>query len=331
MRIGSVDVPGRIAVVAEIGNNHEGDMALARELVREAAAAGAHAVKLQAIDPPRLVRATETARLAQLERFRLREEDFRELHDLARELGVGFLCTPFSLAAVEWLAPLVDAFKIASGDNDHLGLLRAVGATGKPVIISTGMSDAATIRTAKETAEAAGAAEVALLHCVSAYPAGPEDASLASIPALAREHDCVVGYSDHLLGIEGAVVAAAAGARIIEKHFTLRHDLSDFHDHRLSADPAQMRELVARVAEVERLLGSPRTGVLPAEEPVAAAARRSAVAAADLPAGHRLREADVDWLRPGDGIGPSRAGELIGRTLRRALRRGERIGEDDVA
>ena len=330
MRIGRVDVPDRIAVIAEIGNNHEGDVELAGQMVREAAAAGAHAVKFQAIEPGRLVRPTETARIEQLQRFHLDADEFRALHDLARELGTGFVCTPFDTAAVEMLGPLVDAFKIASGDNDHVDLLQAVGASGKPVIVSTGMSDIATIRAAKETVEQAGAREVAFLHCVSSYPAEPADASLASIPALLSDLGCTIGYSDHLLGIEASVAAAAAGARIIEKHFTLRHDLSDFHDHQLSAEPGEMRELVERVAAVDELLGTPRSGILPAERPVAAAARRSAVAAADLPEGHVVEPGDLDWLRPGDGVGPRRARELVGRELTRSVARGEEIGLDDV-
>lgn len=330
MRIGTIEVPDRIAVVAEIGNNHEGDAELAHEMVREAATAGAHAVKFQAIEPSQLVRASEHDRLAQLERFRLEPDDFQSLHDLARELGVGFICTPFDTGTVAMLEPLVDAFKIASADNDHVELLEAVAATGKPVIVSTGMSDHAVVRAAKDAIERTGDGEVAFLHCVSAYPAEPEDASLATIPVLAHDLGCIVGYSDHLLGIDGAVTAAAAGARIIEKHFTLRHDLSDFRDHRLSAEPAEMRELVERIATVEELVGRPRSGVLPAENPVAAAARRSAVAAADLEAGHRLSPSDIDWLRPGDGIGPRHATRLVGRELGRALKRGERIGEADV-
>jgi N,N'-diacetyllegionaminate synthase len=179
---------------------------------------------------------------------------------------------------------------------------------------------------------AAQGAPFAALHCVSAYPTPPEDAALAQIGVLADALDpaTVVGYSDHTLGIDACVAAAAAGARILEKHFTLRHDLSDFRDHQLSAEPSEMAELVRRVREVETLMGSPRDGMGEAEAGVAAAARRSIVAAADLAAGHVVTEADLWWLRPGDGMEAGREGELLGRALVRDVAAGQALAPGDV-
>lgn len=330
MLIGQADTRQQVAIVAELGNNHEGDASVARELVHAAAAAGADAVKFQAIEPDELVHPDETARLAQLERFRLAPEQYAELAQLAHSLGIGFVCTPFSLPAVEWLTPLVDVFKIASGDNDYVALLQRVAASGRPVVVSSGMTDPAGIRSAKDIVLGAGAAELAVLHCVSAYPAPASAARLATIPVLAHELGCTVGYSDHTLGIEACITAVALGARILEKHFTLSHDFSDFRDHQLSAEPAELRELVERVAEVQQLVGSPReAAVLPEEEAVAAAARRSAVAACDLGRGAVLREGDVRFLRPAGPVGP--AVELVGRSLQRDVRQGERLTPDDLA
>lgn len=329
MRIGTVDTSEQVAVVAEIGNNHEGDPDVARELVRAAAQAGAHAVKFQAIDPPRLVRPTETARLEQLGRFRLTPEDFRELHDTARALGIGFICTPFDLECINWLEPLVDAFKIASADNDFDALIRAAAETGKPVIVSGGMTGIEGLRAARDLVRGAGA-EFAVLHCVSAYPTQPEDAALATIPALAGELDAIVGYSDHTLGVDACVLAAALGARIVEKHFTLRHDFSDFRDHQLSAEPDELAELVRRVRQAQVLVGSPRTGPLAAERDVITAARRSIVAARDLPAGHTLGETDITWLRPGDGLPPGRENLLLGHALTRDVSAGEPLRPENV-
>lgn len=336
MRIGPWNSNERVLVVAEIGNNHEGDPAVARELVHAAAGAGAHAVKLQTFDARRFVRPSQPERLAQLARYQLPAEEVAALAALARELGLGFLSTPLDLPSVDLLEPLVDALKIASGDNDVPALLERIADTGKPVIVSSGMSDLAGVRAAKEAVERRwsqrGAAPgMAVLHCVSIYPAPPERASLATIPLLARELGCTVGYSDHTLGIEACVVAAAAGARILEKHVTLRHDFSAFRDHQLSAEPSELRELVARVAEVERLLGTPRDGVLAEEEPTAQVARRSIVAAVDLPAGHLLGEGDLTWMRPLDGLRPGQEALLLGRALRRDVAYGEPIRVDDVA
>lgn len=328
MRLGTADTAETIAIVAELGNNHEGDMACARELVHAAAGAGAHAVKLQAIDPPRLVRPSETARLAQLEGYRLSQEQHAELAELARSLGLGYCCTPFDLDTVDWLAPLVDALKIASADNDLVALIERAAASGQPLIISTGLSDDATIERA--LLAAAAAPEVALLHCVSAYPTPPERAALASIPALAARHRVTVGYSDHTLGIDACVAAAAAGARILEKHLTLDHEQSDFRDHQLSAEPDELRALVERVSGVQALLGSPRTGLFAEEQGVQQAGRRSIVAARELPAGRVIAPDDITWLRPRDGLAPGQEDLLLGHRLRRAIAAGAPIGTDDV-
>ena len=328
MRIGPADTDRQVAIVAEIGNNHEGDLTVARELVEAAAEAGAHAVKFQAIDPAELVHPDDTARLEQLERFRFTPEQFAELASLARSVGIGFVCSAFSLEVVDWLAPFTDVLKVASGDNDYAALLEHMGTTGKPVIVSSGMADIGGLRRAQQIVIGAGAEEVAVLHCVSAYPAPPSAAHLATIPVLARELGCTIGYSDHTLGLEASLAAVALGARIIEKHMTLRHDYSEFRDHQLSAEPAELRDLVNQVAEVETLIGEPRqAAVLPEEEGVAAAARRSAVAARDLPEGRVLAAGDVRFLRPAGPVGAST--EVTGRVLRRARRAGERLEPDD--
>jgi sialic acid synthase SpsE len=288
VRLGPVDTAEQVAVVAEIGNNHEGDLGAARELVEQAAAAGAHAVKLQVFVPHLYVAPSQPERIAQLERFALGPEAVQELHGLARARGVGFVCTAFDLESAALIAPLVDAVKIASGDNDVDVLLQAAAASGKPVIVSTGMSTWADIEHAHAVLREGTDAELALLHCVSAYPA--ERALLATIPALRdRFPGVTVGYSDHTLGLEACLAATALGARILEKHFTLRRGMSDFRDHELSAEPAELAELVQRVAAIEALVGTPREGVLPEEEPVADAARR---------APRTDDRGEVVWLRP---------------------------------
>lgn len=198
------------------------------------------------------------------------------------------------------------------------------------MIVSGGMTDLRGMLAARDLVAGRGA-EFAALHCVSAYPTEPQDAALATIPVLAQGLDSTVGYSDHTLGIDACVLAVALGARILEKHFTLRHDYSEFRDHQLSADPAELAELVRRVAEAQTLIGTARSGVLVAEEPVSAAARRSIVAARDLPAGHVLSAADVTWLRPGDGLSPGHEDELLGHPLKRAVMHGETLLRDDVA
>jgi sialic acid synthase SpsE len=330
MRIGPIDLDREVLVVAEIGNNHEGDLARAEELVRRAAESGAQAVKFQTIVPERLVSARDTARIEQLRRFAFSYEQFGRLAEVAGRAGVMFLSTPFDVESVRHLDPLVPAFKIASGDNDFVALLEAVAATGKPILLSTGMASLEDVRRACTTIESAWrkralAPGMVLLHCVSSYPAPPESANLLAIRTLERETGYPVGYSDHTLGIDAALCAVTLGARVVEKHFTLSKTQSAFRDHQLSAEPAELAELVRRIRAVKSMLGDGVKAVLPVEEPVVKAARRSIVAKRALPAGHVIALDDLDWLRPGGGLPPGREDAVIGRALRRAVAAGEMI------
>lgn len=334
VRIGAVDLGREVLVIAEIGNNHEGDVGRAEEMIGRAAEAGAQAVKFQTIVPESLVAPDQAARLAQLRRYALTPEDHARLAEAARRAGVLFLSTPFALEAVPWLDPLVPAFKIASGDNDFVALLEAVAGAGKPILLSTGMADLAAVETAKAVIESVWALAgrdpgLVLLHCVSAYPTPLAEANLAAIRSLAALGR-PVGYSDHTLGVTAALMAVALGARVIEKHFTLSKTQSDFRDHRLSADPADLRELVERVREADALLGDGVKRLMPCERDTAQAARRSLAARRDRAAGHVLGLDDIAWLRPAGGLAPGHEIKLLGRTLRRAISAGERFTTADV-
>lgn len=329
MRIGTIDLNERVLLVAEIGNNHEGSCALAERLIGLAAEAGADAVKFQTIVPERLVSPREEKRLAQLRRFQLSYGEFEKLARAAQRAGVLFLSTPFDVESARFLAPLVPAFKIASGDNNFLPLIEVVARTDKPILLSAGMSDLDDIRRTKRFIETIWAERgvspgLAILHCVVSYPTAPHDANLLAIRRLASL-GVTVGYSDHTFGIDAAVLSVALGARVIEKHFTIDKDHSEFRDHQLSADPADLRELVRRVRQAERMLGDGDKRVLETEQGLVAAVRRSIVAKRDLPAGTVLAWEDLDWLRPGGGLSPGREGELIGRQLVRSVAKGEMI------
>jgi N,N'-diacetyllegionaminate synthase len=317
MRIGKIDLTRQVLVVAEIGNNHEGDLERARRMIHAAAAAGADAVKFQTILPEQLVCSDQVDRLAQLRRFQLSPAAHAGLAREAAVAGVMFMSTPFAVEVVDWLDPLVPAFKVASGDNDFWALLERVARTGKPLIVSLGLGGQ------RRAAEIAGrcrdawrkhgieSGELALLHCVSAYPTPEESAGLAAIHEL-RALQVTPGYSDHTLGIKVAELAVAAGARIVEKHFTLDKAQSSFRDHQLSADPSELRELVAAIRRVERIL-APADG---ADDANRVAARRSIAAARSLAQGTVLRDADHTWLRPATGLHPGEEAQLVGRTLR---------------
>ncbi len=335
MRIGNVDLDRRVLLIAEIGNNHEGDFNLAVAMIEAAAAAGADAVKFQTIVPELLVAPSETARIAQLKRYAFTPDQFAQLAEAARKANVLFLSTPFDIGSVAALAPLVPAFKIASGDNDWLTLHRAVARTGKPILMSTGLASLDEVARAKsgideEWAKLGTSPGLVVLHCVSAYPTAPEDTNLAALQTLAKL-GVVVGYSDHTLGIDAAFLSVALGARVIEKHFTLDHDQSDFRDHKLSADPREFAELVKRVRLAEAMVGTGGKGRLDVEAAVAAAARRSVHVVRDLAAGTVLSEADIIALRPAGGIAAADMDSLIGRRLTRAVLAGARLATTDLA
>ena len=202
--------------------------------------------------------------------------------------------------------------------------------SGKPIIVSSGASDLPRLVKATEYIhqqwqQRGVSGELAVLHCVASYPVPADEANLASVPFLAASLQCPVGYSDHTTGIDAAVAAVAAGARIVEKHFTLDKTRPTFRDHQLSADPDDMKALVCAVRSTERLLGRPGKVLQPCERDLARQIRRSIVAASDLPAGHRLVPADLTWMRPGDGLPPGAEAQLIGRRLKEAVGFGEPI------
>lgn len=336
MKIGNFDLAQEVLVIAEIGNNHEGDFALASEMIYAAASTGAQAVKFQTILPEKLVSAPQVARLEQLNRFAFSQDQFSQLADIAHKAGVMFMSTPFAPDVVSWLDNLVPAFKIASGDNNYDLLLKTVAAKGKPILLSTGMAGLPEINHACAVIESAwpercGPAVIMLLHCVSAYPTLPEQAQLLAITTLAREIGRPVGYSDHTLGIDAAVLSVALGARAIEKHFTLSKSHSDFRDHALSADPQELTELVQQVRQAQLLLGVGGKIFQEVEKATAAGARRSIVAGASLPIGHVLTWEDLDWLRPGGGLLPGQEDLLLGRRLIRSVEKGEMLFPEGVS
>ena len=226
----------------------------------------------QSIDPKQLVAPNETQRLAQLERFRLKDKEYLQLANVAGREGLAFLSTPFYLGAVEFLDPLVPAFKISSGDNDFIPLLKAVAKTRKPILLSTGMSDLSTIAESVraidtfwrnfEEAEVPG---IALLHCVSSYPTAMSDANIGFLKELASLGH-VLGYSDHTIGTEAVSLAIALGARVVEKHFTLDKNFSDFRDHQLSCDPDEMKVYCETIRNAETLQEQARNVFLPVKK-----------------------------------------------------------------
>lgn len=334
MKIENFDVNEKVLIVAEVGNNHEGRYSLAEEMIRLAARAGANAVKFQTIVPERLIAPSQKERIAQLKQFQLSYEEFEKLSEVARKEKVIFLSTPFDIQSARFLNSLVPAFKIASGDNNFLPLIDEIARTGKPIILSTGMVGLKEVRDVLERVkgiwkEMKIEQKMAVLHCVVNYPTAPRDANLAAIKQL-QQLRATVGYSDHTIGIEAAVLSVALGARIIEKHFTISKTYSDFRDHQLSADPDDFAQLVSRVRMAEEYLGTGEKRPLPCESDVVMKVRRSIVARCDLKQGTVVAWEHLDWVRPGNGLPPGEEHRLLGKRLRRSVIQGECLLPQDL-
>ncbi|MEQ9488826.1 MAG: N-acetylneuraminate synthase family protein [Alphaproteobacteria bacterium] len=325
----------RTWIVAEIGVNHEGDEAIAADLIRKAAAAGADAVKFQTYRPDTFVSATQPERRDVVAGRMLPDGAMQRLADIAAEAGVTFFSTPLGLPDVDLLDPVCPLFKIASGEITWAALLEKVAGTGKPMIVSTGGALGPEIGRAVDIIltirpDIIEKGELVLMHCVSAYPTPPEEANLANIPMLAERFGALIGYSDHTLGIKACELAVGYGAVVLEKHFTYRKEDQAFRDHALSADPDDMAALVDAVRQAERYRGIGERRLQPSEEAVLPAMRRGLHAAADLAAGTVLEAGHLTGLRPLVGIPVEQIDRVIGRTLAHDIADGMLVSDKDL-
>ena len=325
--------PGRpVFVIAEAGVNHNGDAAMARALIDAAADSGADAVKFQTFRTSALTSRTAPKAAYQIEatgagesqsemlmRLELSTETLRALQAHAAARGIVFFSTPFDEASADTLAALgVPMFKIPSGEITNLPLLRHIAAKGKPIILSTGMSTLDEVEQALAAIGDLADVSVAILHCVSAYPAPVGEVNLRAMDALRDRFGRPVGLSDHTLGLEIALAAVARGAAIVEKHLTLDKNLPG-PDHRASLEPAEMAALVRGIRNVEAALGDGVKRPMPSELDTRRVARKSLVAARALRAGEELVKDAVAVKRPGTGISPAELERALGRRVRRDL------------
>jgi N,N'-diacetyllegionaminate synthase len=315
-------------VIAEAGVNHNGSVAIARQLIDAAVEAGADAVKFQSFDAEELVTAAAEkaayqvattgggSQLQMLQQLQLDAGIFADLRDYSRDCGIAFLSSPFDAGSADMLAELgVPAFKIASGEITNLDLLRHVSALGRPIILSTGMAWMTEVETAVQAMREAGAPSFALLHCLSAYPAPPAEVNLRAIDTLREAFACPVGLSDHTQGTAVGIAAVARGAAIVEKHLTVDRTLPG-PDHQASLEPRAFRDFVAAIREVEAALGDGEKRPAASERAVAIAARRSLVTACAIAAGEQITDAMIVARRPGTGLPPSARSELLGLRAR---------------
>lgn len=314
-------------IVAEAGVNHENDMATAERMIREAAKAGADAIKFQtykaeklaASDSPTYWAESRTQREVFKQYDRFDEKEFVHLASVCKDSNILFLSTPFDNESADFLDPLLPAYKIASADISNVPLLRHIAKKGKPIIMSTGASTVDEIAWAVEFLQQNGAGQLALLHCILHYPAEYIEVNLRSIAHLQRTFsNCIIGYSDHTNadpGMSLLTAAAIMGALVIEKHFTLDKTLPG-NDHYHSMDPVDLALFVENLRVVWKALGSEQKSLAPGEMNARKYARRSLVSRTAIGKGEKISEANLTTKRPGTGIPARQYDNVIGHVAK---------------
>jgi N-acetylneuraminate synthase/N,N'-diacetyllegionaminate synthase len=332
--------PARVAVIAEIGVNHDGDVGVAQRLIGAAADAGADAVKFQYFHPDRLLSAQAelagyqagqaNSQRELLTKLALPIDVLGGLVERARGCGLAAVVTPFSLEDPAELAGLgLSAIKTASPDAVNGPLLEACAVLGLPMLISTGTCGLEELGPAAELLRGHDAGG-AFLHCVSSYPTPMEEAGLGGVAAMRAALGLEVGYSDHTRGLATGALAVAGGAVVIEKHLT--HDRSaKGPDHAVSLDPGQLKQYVANVREAQSAMGRVVKQVSEVERDVRRVSRQSVCAVRDLPAGHVLVEGDLTVKRPGTGVPASELPALIGKRLLKPVAANHLLQNGDIS
>lgn len=319
-----------VTIIAEAGVNHNGDLGLALKMADAAKAAGADIVKYQTFQPEELAsryankasyqKETTDAgesQLAMLKKLTLPPEGYRQLRLHCDQIGIGFASTPFERTSVALLDELdLPFWKVPSGEVTNLPYLLAIAKTQKPVVMSTGMCEMEEIQAAMDVLRANGTPKITLLHCNTEYPTPYSDVNLRAMETMRERFGVDVGYSDHTPGIEVPIAAAALGAVIIEKHFTLDRNMEG-PDHKASLESEELAAMVTAVRHIEEALGNGKKTVSPSEAKNRDIARKSIVARRAIARGEPFSEENITTKRPGGGVSPMRWFEVLGTKAKR--------------
>ena len=328
----------RVKIIAEAGVNHNGNIIIAKKMIDFAKEAGVDYIKFQTFIPENLVSkyakkaeyqkittASDESQLQMLRKLMLSKNDFIELSDYCKATSIGFISTPFDLESVDFLNSFnMDFWKVPSGEITNLPYLVEIAKTGKPIILSTGMSDLDEIDAALNVLHSNGAEKITLLHCNTQYPTPMEDVNLNAMLTLKDRYNCDVGYSDHTLGIEVPIAAVGLGATVIEKHFTLSSDMEG-PDHKASLEPKEFKSMVSAIRNIEKALGTGNKVASPSETENKDIARKSIVASRMIKKGEVFSKDNITTKRPGSGISPMRWYNVIGAVAKRDFQEDELI------
>ena len=328
----------RITIIAEIGVNHNADMDIAAKMIAVAKNSGADVVKFQTAKPELLLSkhtqkadyqkqntGSNESQLDMVRKLVLPFENFITLKRICDSESIAFCSTPFDIESIKFLQTLDMPFwKIPSGEITNLPYLIKIAETGMPVVLSTGMCTLDEVRVAVDVLTSHGSGEITVLHCNTEYPTPYEDVNLRAMLTIRDELDVKVGYSDHTPGIEVSIAAAAMGATVIEKHFTLDRNMAG-PDHKASLEPDELAAMIRGIRNVELAMGSEVKTPSPSEKKNMAIARKSIVARRYIKAGELYDEKNITTKRPGNGISPMKWFEVLGQTAIRDFEEDELI------
>lgn len=320
-------------IIAEAGINHNGKLHFAKKLVDAAVHAGADAVKFQTFKAEGVVTdAAEVAsyakknikknltQLQMIKRYELPYETFRKLKTYCDRKKIVFLSTPHSFDAIDFLKDLVPAYKFGSGDLTNIPALQYAAKKHKPLLLGTGMATLQEIRDTIRAIYKTGNHQVIALHCTTNYPCPFEEVNLRAMLTMQHTLNCLVGYSDHTIGTTVPIMAAALGAVVIEKHFTLDRNMPG-PDHAASLEPRQLTEMVTAIRNVETILGSYAKKPTQSERQMMKLVRKSIVANKHIKKGTILRRNMLDVKRPGNGLPPKQLQQLLGKKTKKSIKK----------
>ncbi len=322
-------------IIAEIGNNHEGSISNAKKLINQASKSGVDAVKFQTFITDKFINPLNIKRFNQLKKFELQFDDFKKLYNFSKKKGLKFISTPFDLESAKFLNKYCDIIKISSGDNNFFPLLDYFLDRKKKIIISTGMMSFSNIKELTrhikyKLGSKTMTKKIALLHCVTSYPALDEDLNLNSIPFLIKKSKFTIGYSDHSIGYEACISAVALGAKIIEKHFTIDKNFSKFRDHKLSADLKEMKLIVNGIRRIENQLGKFDKNIVKLEKKNLKNIRRGIYAKKNLIKNQIINKENIEFFRGSEATEYNYFKNIFGKKLKRNIRKFQLINKNNL-
>lgn len=329
-------------IIAEAGVNHNGNLKIAKKLIDAAKSAGADAVKFQSFSAENLV--TETVKLAKyqeknlgqketqfkmLKKLEINSKNFLELKKYCDQKKIIFLSTPHTEDVIDWLNPLIPAYKISSGDLTNLPFLKKIARKKKPVILSTGTATLTEVAEAIQVIKQQKNNEIILLHCTTNYPCPLKEVNLKAMLTLKKKFNLPVGFSDHTSGSLASLAAVALGAVVIEKHFTLNKNLPG-PDHQASLEPKELKLLIQNIREVEIILGDPKKRPTKSEQKIKKLIRKSLIAGIDITKGTIITQKMIQIKRPGTGLAPKYFSKIRGRKAKKNISKNALIKLDQL-